>query len=195
MKTAFILAGFDLHETATSPDYLRLRTGLTEQGYHVIPIDISWKHKTPSQYVDEFISTYKSNASDENIIIGNSFGAVVTFIAAPKIKADRIFLCSLSPFFKEDRGKQPDSLGLKYFGKKRMNDLWSYSATLIANSVKNSKVYVLYGEKEHQTSPILVGRCKDTAKNIINASLIEIKGAPHDMSDGIYTNAILELTA
>lgn len=193
MKTAFILAGFDLQETATSADYLPLRCALREKGYKVIPVDISWRNNTPSKYSEEFVSKFNKLSSDENIIIGNSFGAVVAFISATKLNAHSLFLCSLSPFFKEDRAKRPDSYAIRYFGKKRMEDLWSLSAKDTAESINATRCFVLYGEKEKQTSPILVDRCRQTAKQIIGATLIEVKNAPHDMSHDAYTAAILKL--
>ena len=194
MKTVFILAGFDVHETATSSDYSKLRKGLEREGYTVVPVDISWYRKTPSQYVEEFIKFYKQHKSDRNIIVGNSFGAVIAFLSAPTLQPDILYLCSLSPFFREDRHKRPDDIAIIYFGKRRMEDLWSCSADSIAKAISQTdiKTFVLYGEKEHITSPYLVARCKETASKIKRAKLIEIPNAPHDMGDSVYSDALIE---
>jgi|ERR1039458_697185 pimeloyl-ACP methyl ester carboxylesterase len=195
MKSVFILAGFDLHETATSAVFSQLRKGLTVKDYHVVPVDINWQRKNPSQYVKEFEAFYSKHKTRENIIIGNSFGAVVALLAAPKLNPDTIYLCSLSPYFKEDKAGRSDSTGIRYFGKRRLEDLWSYSADEEAEKLNetNIKVFVLYGEKEHQTSPLLVTRCKDVSSKVKGSTLLEIKNAPHDMSNKIYSAAIIDL--
>lgn len=195
MKTVFILAGFDLHETAASDDFSQLRKGLASKGYNVIPVHINWHRKTTSQYIKQFTRFYLKYRTDENIMIGNSFGAVVAFLSAPQLQPDVLYLCSLSPFFKEDRGKRPDAHAIKYFGKRRMEELWQYSADESAKQLNNThiKTFVLYGEKEHQTSPILVSRCKDIANKTEHSTLLEIANAPHDMSDSTYTSAIIDL--
>ncbi|HTB49172.1 MAG TPA: alpha/beta hydrolase [Verrucomicrobiae bacterium] len=195
MKTIFILAGFDLHETALSTDYAKLREELAGKGYNVVPVDISWYRKTPSQYVEEFRHFYAKHKTGENMVIGNSFGAVIAFLAAAELRPDVVCLCSLSPFFKEDRRKKQDAYGIRYFGKRRMEDLWQYSADEVAKQLNDTKVktFVLYGEKEHRTSPDLVARCKDTASKLRRSKLLEIAGAPHDMADSAYTSAIVDL--
>jgi len=74
-----------------------------------------------------------------------------------------------------------------------MEDLWSYSADSIAKAISqtSTKTFVLYGEKEHVTSSLLVSRCKDTASKIKGSTLIEIPNAPHDMSDNVYSDALI----
>lgn len=195
MKTVFIIAGFDLHDTASDSEYDRLKKGLKNKDYNVAAVDINWLRKTPSQYVEKFISIYKHHKTDVNILIGNSFGAVIAFLAASAIQPDTIYLCSLSPFFKEDRHKFPDSYAIKIFGKHRAEDLWSYSADEIAEAINHTsiKTFVLYGEKEHVTSPALVSRCQDTANKVKNSSLVEIAGAPHNMSDSTYSDALINM--
>ncbi|MGC1176690.1 MAG: hypothetical protein WA843_01350 [Candidatus Saccharimonadales bacterium] len=195
MATVFILAGFDLHETAADAGFAQLRDGLTKKGYSVVPVAISWRHKTISQYLEDFKQFYKQHKTDTNIVIGNSFGAVIAFLAAPVLQPDSIYLCSLSPFFKEDRRKFPDSYGIKYFGKRRMEDLWSYSADEVAKVINQTatKTFVVYGEKEYISSPNLVSRCRETADKIKGAVLTEVAGAPHDMSDDVYSAAIINM--
>lgn len=191
MKTAFLLGGFDLHSTAKDGLYPVIEQGLRAHGYNVVPTDISWRRKVHTQYVKEFIELYNSQKTEHNIIIGNSFGAVVAFLATPQIDVDEIYLCSLSPFFNEDRQRLPDAYGIKYFGKRRLNDLRSYSADEVAASINGTKVHVLYGEKEHQTSPPLVARCQEVAKLVLGADIHEIAGAPHNLTNPIYSQAVV----
>ncbi len=195
MKTIFLISGFDTNETAAGKDYRWLVEGLKRNNYNVISVDIKWRRKTPSQYVKEFKTFYKNHKTKENIIIGNSFGAVVAFLSASELSPDSIYLCSLSPFFEEDKGKFPDKYAIRHFGKRRAEDLWSYSASKVAEKINKTNVetFVLYGQKEHKTSPNLVARAKDTAKKLKNSELIEVPNAPHNLEDKTYGSALIKM--
>ena len=194
MKTVFLISGFDLDETAVE-GYELLAKGLKSKNYNVVPVGIKWRRKTPSEYVKEFEAFYKKHKAKESIVIGNSFGAVIAFLSAASLKPNVIYLCSLSPFFKEDKGKFPDKYVVNHFGKRRAEDLWSYSANKIADDINKTKVktFVLYGQKEHKTSPNLVARAKDTAKRVKDSSLTEIPNAPHDLEDKVYSSALVSM--
>lgn len=195
MTTVFILAGFDLHHTAATERYTILENGLRQKGYKIVAVDIAWKRKTPSKYANEFVQFYKANKTKKNIVIGNSFGAVIGLISAVHTKPDELYLCSISPFFKEDYGKYPDNYAVKIFGKRRAQNLWAISANEIADKINVlcTKTIVMYGENEHQSSPNLVSRCQESAKRIKNSQLVEIANAPHDMADPIYSKAVVDL--
>jgi pimeloyl-ACP methyl ester carboxylesterase len=193
-ETIFILAGFSTSSTALSRDYLKIRNDLKAKGNVVVPVDISWYQKTPSQYLTEFIKLYNKHKSEKNIIIGNSFGALVAFLAIPEVQPDIVYLCSLSPFFKEDERKLPDSYGIRYFGKRRMKDLRSYSSNEVVKAINktSTNIFVLYGEKEHITSPPLVDRSRDVAHKLNKATLLEIANAPHNLGNDSYSAAVID---
>lgn len=194
MTTVFILSGFNMHPTPGSHWYGQLRRGLKAKGYRVVPVDISWKRTIPSQYADEFSALYGEQRSETNIVIGNSFGAVVALLAANRTAPDSLYLCSLSPYFKEDYSEEREKVGLRYFGKRRLADLWALSAEKLAVAIPVlTKTFVVYGEKEHQTSPALVARCVATASAIPGANLKELPNAPHDMSSEIYSKALVAM--
>lgn len=194
MTTVFTIAGYDLHGTSSTKLSL-LNEGLRSKGYNVVPVDIDWKHKTHTQYIKEFVKIYDRYKTEENIVLGNSFGAAVAFISAPIVKPDKIYLCSLSPFFKEDRGKYSDEYTIDKFGVRRAEDFWSYSAGEIADEINSQKIstMVVYGGKERQMYPILVERCRQTAKKIVRAELIEMPDCPHNLSDETYSKAMIGL--
>ncbi len=194
MTTVFILSGFNMHPTPESHWYGQLREGLEAKGYRVVPVDISWKRTTPSQYADKFSIIYQKEKSETTIVIGNSFGAVVALLAASRTAPDRLYLCSLSPYFKEDFSEKGERAGLRYFGKRRLADLRALSAKKLAAAIPaQTKTFVVYGEKEHQSSPALVGRCVETARDILGATVKELPGVPHDMADERYTQALLTI--
>lgn len=196
MKTVFTIAGYDLRKSSVNKLQL-LNEELRVKDYNVVPVDLVWKHKTHTQYIKDFVEIYNQHKTEENIVLGNSFGAAVAFISAPIVQPDRIYLCSLSPFFKEDRGKRPDDYVIDKFGKRRAEDFWSYSASEIAKQISQQKIptTVVHGEKEHQTSPVLVSRALQTAKAIDGAELVEVPNCPHNLSDETYSKAMVEIVS
>jgi len=195
MKTIFILAGFNLHSDASSPELKALRDGLSQRNYRVVPVPISWMRTTPMQYTTKFVDFYREQKGDYNIVIGNSFGAVVAVLSASELKPDELFLCSLSPFFKSDIHDKPDSYFERYFGKKRMRELREIDFSHIADQINQRKIKttIVYGQKEHETSPPLVKRARLANKTIKNSRLIELPNSPHSMRDPIYTKELLKL--
>jgi len=195
MKTIFIIAGFDLHSDASSPKFKTLRNKLSAKGCRVVPVPISWFRTRPRQYSAKFIDFYKANKGDYNVVIGNSFGAVVALFSAVELQPNELYLCSISPFFKGDVHDKPDTYFEKIFGKNRMAELRSTNFDILANEINqlNIKTTVTYGQKEHLTSPPLVRRCKEAAKKISNSRLIELPTAPHSLSDPKYTKELLKL--
>ncbi len=195
MKTVFLIAGFDLSNTASDEKYTALREGLSAKGYRVCPAPISWKRKTFKHYCAEFEAFYNENKSDYNIVAGNSFGAVVALLTAGLARPDEIFLCSLSPFFLGDKHFKPDSYFINYFGSRRINELRSTNFQIFADQINQSKIKttITYGQREHTTSPPLVRRAKIASEKLTNSRLVELEGAGHSMSESIYTSELLKL--
>ncbi len=195
MKTAFLIAGFSMNRTAADERYDGLRKAIARKGYKVIPVPFVWNYTTVARYADKFVAFYDQHKSDYNVVIGNSYGAMAAFLAAPRTMPDKLLLCSLSPFFKEDTAKTTEAYRLKTFGKKRNDAMAHLSAKQIAKAVNRTgtKVVMLYGEEEKTLYPHLVERVKSTAKDLTNAELVEIPGAPHPFHEPVYVRGI-ELT-
>ncbi len=191
----FLIAGFDINQTAAHKDYQDLRQAIKDKNYEVIPVDIYWRKQTMSGFVKKFIKFYQHKKGAINIIIGNSFGAEVALITAPKLKPDKIILCSLSPFFKEDIPRFNDRKKLeKWFGPRRLKDLEQISANEAAKRINqtNIKTIMFYGEKEKIMYKKLVERVKATAKDINETELMEITEAAHSFKDPAYIKVISE---
>jgi pimeloyl-ACP methyl ester carboxylesterase len=103
MKTAFLISGYKMNRTAADPKYDDLRKAIASKGFRVIPVPFVWNYTTVAQYVDKFIPFYTQHKSDYNVVIGNSYGAMVAFLAAPKIVLNKVVLCSLSPTSRRQR--------------------------------------------------------------------------------------------
>lgn len=197
MSTVFLIGGLDIHNTAADSIHKPLRDALGANGHLVIPVDISWRNKTATQFSLEFIDFYsRTKSSEENIVVGNSFGAVVALVSAATLKPDQIVLCSLSPFFAEDiRQSWPSKRMQQLLGARRLEDIGHYSIEDIAKELNktNIKVSVLYGEKEHQSSPKLVKRAKDIAEKIERATLVEVEAAPHSLKSPEYVRGLTKI--
>lgn len=192
MKTAFLIAGFNMNQSATDDKYNELRKAITSHGYRVVPVPFVWNHTTVPQYVDKFMDFYSKNKGSYSIVIGNSYGAMVAFLSAPIITPDEIYLCSLSPFFKEDKQRTTQSYRLKKFGKRRNQAMEILSADQTAKAINQTKtkVIMLYGEKEKVDVPYLVERVLETSRSLRNIELIEIPDAPHSFRDPSYIKGI-----
>lgn len=193
MTTIFLIRGFRLGSTAADDDFSVVRSALEHDGYKVVGTDWTWNHMTMSKYAARFKEFYNQNKTSKNIVIGHSFGAYIAFMTAPETEPDLTMLCSLSACFKEDLPYyQGHEEPINRAGKRRMNDFSNISANTIAGQIndKNLKLSILYGEKEKQQHPLLVRRCRLTAKAITNTSLREIKDADHSIFSDHYIAAI-----
>lgn len=195
MKTAFVIAGFNMSQTAADPKYEELRKAIAAKGYKVVASPIYWNKKTISEYTNEFIEFYKSNKGDgENIVIGNSFGAVVAFLSAPTIKPDRVLVCSLSAYFKEDMHKQKPSYMLRRFGKRRTADSHIISADETAKKINAAHVHMTFmrGEKENWGRFIkLSERVERSAKAVKGSKLVIVPDCPHSFRTREYIRGIV----
>ena len=186
MKKIFIIPGFK--QKATDKQFVWLRKFLVKKGFEVSLVSIEWDHHTMSDYVLEFENFYHKNKASENYILGFSFGAMIAFITANNLKPNKIYLCSLSPYFKEDISKVAPG-ALRYIGKNRVADSLTRSGKKIAKELTVPGV-VFYGEKEARLYPQLKIRCEETAKLTRNIELVIVKDSPHDISNPEYVRQI-----
>lgn len=192
MKTAFLISGFNMNQCAADEKYKDLRDAIASKEYRVMPAPIFWNHKTVAQYCAEFIEFYRKNKSGHNIVIGGSYGAMVAFLTAPVLKPDRVFACSLSPYFVEDLDKTTEKYRIEKFGIKRNRAQKNLSAKDTAKQINKTKteVTLLYGEKEKQLYPYLVKRVLETATDLKNTDVIEVSKTGHIFRDPLYIEAI-----
>ena len=197
LKTAFIIRGFTLNTSAADADFAELRAMVAAQGYSVVPVAITWNHKTISQFVKQFADIYHQEKTEYNVVIGGSFGAMAAFVAAPIIHPNRLILCSLSGLFKEDINTT-DLARMKrlnaWLGKRRVADCLALSAEDTAQKVDRLSIptALFYGEKEKLLYPRLVSRVKSTAKALRQHELIEVPNAGHQMRHTLYAREIVK---
>lgn len=184
--TFFIVPGFK--EKAPYEGYSWLVSDLKKKRFIVALVPIKWDYRIMSEYIADFKRYYLEHKTDANYILGFSFGAVIAFSLASELLPNKIFLCSLSPDFRED----VSSMKLwvqKLVGKKRLSDSNLRSGREIAKQLKVPSV-VFYGEKEGKYYPQLKIRCEETASLAKNSKLIVIPKAPHKIDSPKYMKAI-----
>lgn len=151
-------------------------------------ITIDWKKKKNrkvsfKEHLDDFERQVKIGKYDKTYVFGFSFGAMIAFLTAAKIKPNALILGSLSPWFKEDviNLKKSD---LKWWKETYLDNPPLFNA--LAQKIK-ARAYILVGSKE---SPELIDRAKDAHRLIKKSTLKIIPGVGHDISKRKYMEAI-----
>lgn len=187
-KTFFIIPGFK--QKAGDKSFLWLEKFLKGQGFAVINVPITWERRTIIDYVDDFIGVYKKHQSKENYVLGFSYGAVTALLSANAVKPKKIYLCSLSPDFKEDVSAMTPWLK-KYVGKRRIAQSLKTSGREIAKNLKIPSV-VFYGEAEAEHYPQTKVRCEETSKLAVRSKLVVVEKSPHQIDFPAYQIAIMK---
>lgn len=189
VKTLFLIPGF--RHQATELQYTWIQERAEELGYVVHPITITWEDRVMSQYVEEFMEQFERHATSHNVVFGFSFGAVIAFISAARTKPEQLYLCALTPAFKEDQ-PIPHPGWAKVVGPERLADLATFEAEVIAPAI-TAPTTIVCGEAEAEEYPTLLERCRHAALHIPNASLHMAPEAPHILNHPGYKQAILDL--
>jgi hypothetical protein len=185
-KTFYIIPGFGMQ--AGHKSFKWLITFLEGKGFNVVKVPVDWNYKTLSKNTLEFINFFNKNKGINNYVLGFSYGAVITLLSANIIKPKKIYLCSLSPDFKEDIKSMRKDI-VKYIGKRRFADAYTREGKKFAKELNIPSV-VFYGEAEGKKFPSLKARCAETAKLAQNSKLVIVKDAPHEIDFPTYITAI-----
>jgi len=186
MRTFFLIPGFK--QRTTDPQFTWLKAFLRKKGFRAVAVPNEWKNRTISDVAQDFKEFYKKHKSGTTRVLGFSYGAVIALLTANELKPRKIYLCSLSPDFKEDAAGMRPWIR-KYIGKRRFQDAGKRSGRKIARALKIPSV-VFYGTSEGESYPRLKVRCEETAKLAGNSRLVVVGGAPHKLSHPEYAEAI-----
>lgn len=184
-KTIFIIPGFA--QRPTNKAYIEIAKILESEGYCPILIDIPWKKSTISQNAEYFLKIYKKTKAKKKYILGFSYGAMIAFIAATKVNASGLILCSLSPYFKEDMPKTNKNLSALM--ATRYEDFSKLHCETLAKKIKAKRVLMLYGGQEAKT---LIKRVTGAFDQISGTKkhLIRISKTKHEIGNKRYLNTI-----
>lgn len=186
-KVVYFIPGFE--HIVEEDRYAGAVKLLKENGFTVLPVEITWKYKAMSDYVNQFLLQYNQHKDTDDVyLFGFSFGAVISFIASSQINPKMQFLCSLSPYFKEDLPLIKESWK-EYLGKNRIRDFEKISFDEISQKV-DCKTYIFAGNCE---GPEVAWRAKSAQEQIRNSELFMIDGAKHDISQEVYEDKLREV--
>lgn len=183
MKTkVYILPGFG--DQASSNMYKNVVNYFsTNASCELIPLH--WKYNSVGNYLGEILS-YVTIRSDEKIILfGFSFGALLALMVSSIIHPDKLFLCSLSPFFREDITKNKQAI-VNTLGKKRSEFLQHISFKRIAEGV-SCPVDLFVGEQE---SPTVIKRAGEVHLRLRRSTLFIVRQADHNLLNESYDNML-----
>ena len=182
----FIIPGFK--QKAGNRSFSWLEKFLKGRGFEVVRVPILWERRTMKEYVEDFIEVYKKHQSGENYVLGFSYGAVIALLSANAIKPKKIYLCSLSPDFKEDVSVMKPWLK-KYVGKRRIAYSLKTSGREVAKNLEIPSV-IFYGEAEVKDYPQTKVRCEETVKLAARSKLVVVKESSHQIDFPAYKIAI-----
>ena len=185
-ETFFLIPGFK--QKISNRKFIWLIKFLETKKFRVLGVPIKWNHRTVSDCAKDFEKFYEKHKSKINYVLGFSYGAVIALLTANKLKAKKIYLCSLSPDFREDIIKMKPWIR-KLIGEKRFQDIKTRSGKRLAKELKVPSV-VFYGELEAKHYPQIRIRCKETVELANKSKVIVVKNAPHDISHIEYKKAI-----
>ncbi|MFA5945360.1 MAG: alpha/beta hydrolase [Patescibacteria group bacterium] len=153
-------------------------------------VPIKWNRRVMSDYVAEFEQQYKKYKTENNTVLGFSFGAMIAFISAPALKPNRLILCSLSPYFSEDLNTLKP-WWKTILGTRRMQDFKQFRALQIAKQISAPATF-FYGSVEAKLFPAIKPRIESIAKHLPKSKIIIVQNAPHAISHTEYQKAICE---
>lgn len=189
MTTVFILTGFK--QKKDNSQFKWMKPFFTKLGYEVKVFAADWNYHVMSDYLADFKKYYEANKGKKNYILGFSYGAMIAFLTAKETQPEKLYLCSLSPYFKEDMKKlRPD--WQRKIGTRRIVDLKNHSFNRTVKEIKVPTV-VLYGEAEGEKFPSLKKRCEAAHAALGKSKIIVVPEAPHKPDHPEYITSIKAL--
>jgi alpha/beta superfamily hydrolase len=163
-KAVFIIPGFG--QTTSQKSYQKITEIIKKEGFSPILVNIKWNNSLTDS-TKYFLKIYKKIHSKKKYILGFSYGAMIAFIAASKVRTSGLILCSLSPYFREN------------------------PSPAIAKRVKTKQVFMLYGTEESKT---LIKQVRTTFEQIsaVEKHLIPVLQTDHRIGDKKYLIKIHE---
>ena len=176
-KTLLIIPGFK-ESTVEAPYQELLRRN--ENEYTIITHTPHWNNKTATDWVQDLKVILSDIDVHNTTVVSFSLGAYITLILAETYAFEKVIVCSLAPFFKEQLPMVPPQAE-KVLGVKRMKDFANH---LVPQNLACPAVF-LFGENEW---PIAKEEAKRLAKQY-EAEFEIIPKASHELTEE-YINTI-----
>lgn len=184
-KVAYLFPGYG--QVGKNSLYKKIGGWFQEKGITPVYVENIWPRKTINDWVSQFLEIYNKNNQSGDIVyfFGFSYGSLVAFASSDKVNPKAQILGSLSPYFKEDLPKLPNSWR-RELGKKQTEALLNTSFNKIASKL-TGKVFLLLGAKEGVEMDMRFNEAKKVLKNY---EAIIIPDNDHDLRDEKYLEAI-----
>ncbi len=183
MKTVFIIPGYFNYPNKTV--YFRLKGFFESNGYIV---HIYWPNwfKSLSSIQSDFLKFFDAHKTEQNTLLGFSYGAMISFRFSLNNDIEKLILCSPSPYFAEDLKNIPLHYQIMaLLHKKDFRENWKFNEL---EKQYNCPTIIFYGEKENKH---LISRAKEFKKTHPDlVTLIEVKVAQHNIAEKEYFNKI-----
>ena len=140
-KNLLIIPGFG--ESASDAPYARLKASCGKQ-YHVVTFTPQWNYRVASDWLAGLEKQLEKIDTIKTTVICFSLGAYITLLAAERVSFQKVILCSLSPFFKEQLRSMPEE-ARRYLGKRRITD---FSKHNLPKKLMTRQVVFLFGAKD-----------------------------------------------
>lgn len=186
MTTIFIVTGFK--QKKDNVQFKWMRPYFTKLGFEVKVFAADWDYHVMSDYVENFKRYYREHKGKENFVLGFSYGAMIALLSAKELQPNWLYLCSLSPYFKEDMHKLRADWRKK-IGVRRCLDFLKHDFKQVTKGL-TIPTTVLYGENEGAKYPTLRKRCEVVNEVLLKSKLIIVNDAPHKIDHPEYIKAI-----
>lgn len=181
-------------QSARGKHFTKIRTLFSKQGFIVIPVPVKWK-RFDLGWLPEYARAVEKavlREPHEKYVLGFSWGAVAALISARIVQPKALILCSLSPYFSEDRYFHEQFIGenklSRYHTAKLEQRMMALPLRVAVRDV-TARTFVLYGEREPL---VLLQRCI-LAAALLNAELYVVPKARHDIAHKEYVKTIASL--
>ncbi len=182
MKRAlYIIPGYG--ESTKNKAYQEIRKIAMTKSYRVFGINIDWKRTGIIDWQNEALRIMANKYEAGGVILGFSFGAMVSLYLAREFSFHKVYLCSLSPYFAEDLDLIPAS-SRKFFGTRRIQQ---FSRNSFRTPQECSASFMVGSEEWPVAIDLIKKRYKQWPGR---KKILVIPGADHDISDARYLRAI-----
>ncbi len=196
MKAAFLIPGLSLDLAFESSTLDPLRESMLAQDIKLYGVTENWRGHSLLSF-GELAVEQAQLCQYDGVLIAHSLGALAALRVIDKIKPRYLVLCSPSALFSEDIKTNNNPELYQRIGERLMTELKNFSAMDAVSEVNDRRVSttILYGEKERNLYPDLVVRCQNLATDIIDAELIEVRGAAHFIGEEPYSSELAQVVS
>lgn len=183
--TLFIIPGF--RQKVTDVAWKKVQIIAQKSFKQVILFQPQWNYHTLTDWVQEF-NHFRKQYSGQQMVLGFSFGSMVSYFSSLQLPTKAAILCSLSPYFAKDLPSLKP-WWRKAIGKRRLT-VFQHTKFLEPASQANTQYYLLLGEKE---VPQCFSRYHDALRKIPQSCGIVVPQAGHDIGHESYLLSLAEL--